>query len=120
MNNWSKFLSLIILFDNKRTKNDQAISFSARQKQCFLIWMLLSGVAGNILIYYKSVVKLSQACLGIEMIKTRSAVYNQRFFPRLLWYSLKTMQLLYITYRLCKRKLSLFIASEIKNLFISR
>ena len=117
MNNWSKFLSLIILFDNKRTKNDQAISFSARQKQCCLIWMLLSGVAGNILIYYKSVVKLSQACLGI---KTRSAVYNQRFFLRLLWYSLKTMQLLYITYRLCKRKLSLFIATEIQNLFISR
>lgn len=120
MNNWSKFLSLIISFDNKRTKNDQAISFSARQKQCCLIWMLLSGVAGNILIYYKSVVKLSQACLGIEMIKTRSAVYNQRCFLRLLWYSLKTMQLLYITYRLCKRKLSLFIASEIKKLFISR
>lgn len=112
MNNWSKFLSLIILFDNKRTKNDLAISFSARQKQCCLIWMLLSGVAGNILIYYKSVVKLSQACLGIEMIKTRSAVYNQRFFL--------TMQLLYITYRLCKRKLSLFIATEIQNLFVSR
>ena len=111
MNNWSQFLSLVILFDNKRTKNDLAISFSARQKQCCLIWMLLSGVAGNILIYYKSVVKLSQACLGIEMIKTRSAVYNQRFFLRRLWYSLKTMQLLYITYRLCKRKLSLFIAS---------
>lgn len=81
MNNWSKFLSLIILFDNKRTKNDLAISFSARQKQCFLIWMLPSGVAGNILIYYKSVITLSQACFkALKSLKLGGLFTIKGFF----------------------------------------